>query len=156
MPMLAARIDKNVITMIKRDSMLIFLARLAKWMTRICVRAVLHRVRSRKCRILPEYIISNDFYPDLRKLMLRLSGSHEAAVLSMARRREPLLYAHGTQTDEAGAGGTRRPLLNIIVAGHSLYESLGFEAIGERSTGIMVRWPPSNPLHCWRGKHPPG
>jgi len=74
----------------------------------------------------------------------------------MARRREPRLYAHRTQTDEAGAGGTRRPLLNIIVAGHSLYESLGFDVIGARSTGIKVWWPPSNPLHCWPGKHPPG
>ncbi len=102
--------QKNVITMIKRDLMLMFLARLPECMTWIYVRAVLHRVRSRKSRILLKYIISDDFHLHLRKLMLRPPGYHGAAVLSMARWPEPLLHAHGTQTNEPSAGGTRRPL----------------------------------------------
>ena len=111
MPIPAARIDtKNVITMIKRDFMLMFLAHLPECMTWIYVRAVLHRVRSRKSRMLLKYIISDDFHLHLRKLMLRPPGYHGAAVLSMARWPEPLLHAHGTQTNEPSAGGTRRPL----------------------------------------------
>ena len=61
--------QKNVITMIKRDFMLMFLAHLPECMTWIYVRAVLHRVRSRKSRMLLKYIISDDFHLHLRKLM---------------------------------------------------------------------------------------
>jgi hypothetical protein len=56
------------------------------------------------------------FTPDLRKLPLRPSGQHDAAIVSMARRLEPLPHAHRTQTDGAGAGGTRRPLLDATMA----------------------------------------
>jgi hypothetical protein len=62
-------------------------------------------------RMSPAYPISDGFLPDLRKLLLSPSGQHDAAMVSMARRLEPLPHAHRTQTDGAGAGGTRRPLV---------------------------------------------
>ena len=56
------------------------------------------------------------FTPDLRKLPLRPTGQHDAAIVSMARRLEPLPHAHRTPTDGAGARGTRRLLLDATMA----------------------------------------
>jgi hypothetical protein len=140
--------------MIKRDFMLMFLAHLPECMTWIYVRAVLHRVRSRKSRMLLKYIISDDFHLHLRKLML--SPLATMVLLSFRWRAGPsrccMRMGRKLMNLALRERGDRCTPLNTAVVGQPLYESLDFEAIGTLFTSIRARWPLSSRLHCRREK----